>query len=119
MRLGLLARSRWTIAILIVAATLAVASPASAQYLGGSAPNVGSVDNTPTAVGGGGSAAAGQSGVLSAAATGFQPVDADGLAFTGADVMGLALFALLLLGVGAGLVTASRRRGAGQAPDLG
>lgn len=119
MRLGLLARSRWTIAILIVAATLAVASPASAQYLGGSAPNVGSVDNTPTAVGGGGSAVAGQSGVLSAAATGFQPVDADGLAFTGADVMGLAFFALLLLGVGAGLVTASRRRGPGGAPDLG
>jgi hypothetical protein len=114
MRLGLLARSRWTIAVLIVAGGLAVASPASAQYLGGSVPNAGSVDNAPSAAGGS-SAVSGQGDVLSAAAFGFQPVDSDGLAFTGADVMGLAFFAVLLVVVGAGFVTASRRRG----PDRG
>ena len=123
MSFGLGTTTRRIFALTIVALSLAIASPASAQYLGGTLPNVGSLDSAQTVTG----SVSGAGGVLSSsgqraafgaeASSGLQAQASQGLAFTGADVIGLGLFALLLMVVGAGFVTASRRREPRPAPD--
>jgi len=115
--------TRRILAITILALSLAIASPASAQYMGGTLPNVGSLDSASTVAGsvsaaGGVLASSGQRAAFGTeASSGFQARASQGLAFTGGDVIGLGLFALLLMVVGAGFVTASRRREPRRAPD--
>ncbi len=89
-------------ALVFVALTLVLASPAEAQqtYTGGSVPNAGSVDT-------GGEVSSSDPGGRTAVAQSRAPVR---LALTGGDVVGLVLIGVVLVGLGAGVVTASRRR---------